>query len=213
MSDPPAGPTLGPEYFARQDESPDDEFYREPRLVTHIDDAAIAALMAFYGEVIPDGAFVLDLMTSWVSHLPPAKALAGVAGLGMNAVELGHNPALTERVVQDLNRDPHLPWEDARFDAAVVTVSVQYLTSPVDVFAEVGRVLRPGAPFVVVYSNRCFPTKAVAVWRSLNSHAHADLIGLYFRLSGLFTMPQAYDLSPGPGQDPLFAVVAHRLDT
>ena len=139
MSDPAAGPALGPEYFARQDEAPDDEFYREPRLVTHIDDAAIAALTAFYGDVIPDGAFVLDLMTSWVSHLPPAKPLAGVAGLGMNAVELGHNPALTEWVVQDLNRDPHLPWEDARFDAAVVTVSVQYLTSPVDVFAEVGK--------------------------------------------------------------------------
>ncbi len=202
------GSPFRPEHFRRMDESDDSLFYREARLVTHIDDDAIAAVSKFYGELIPPGSRVLDLMTSWVSHLPEGLALAGAAGLGMNAVELDQNPVLTERVVQDLNRNPILPWVSESFDAAIVTVSVQYLTDPPTVFAEVGRVLKPGAPFAVAYSNRCFPTKAVAVWQSLNSREHAELIGLYFRLSGRFGQPQAYDISPGPGSDPMFVVVA-----
>lgn len=195
------------------DETEDALFYREPRLVTHIDDAAIAAVSRFYGELIAPGSNVLDLMSSWISHLPADLELSGAAGLGMNAHELEQNPILTERVTQDLNANPVLPWPDATFDAAICTVSVQYLTSPPDVFAEVGRVIRPGAPFAVAYSNRCFPTKAVAVWQSLNSRDHAELIGLYFRLSGRFDQPQAYDISPGLGSDPMFVVMARASET
>ncbi len=208
MSEPAEESPLRPEHFQRHDETDDSLFYREPRLVTHIDDAAIAALSKFYGQMIPPTSKVLDLMTSWVSHLPASLELSAVAGLGMNLVELEQNLVLTERVVQDLNKQPQLPWPDHTFDAAIVTVSVQYLTDPPAVFAEVGRVLKPGAPFAVAYSNRCFPTKAVAVWQSLNSRDHAELIGLYFRLSGCFGPPQAYDISPGPGSDPMFVVVA-----
>lgn len=208
------GPVLRPEFFQRVDESPDPDFYREPRLVTHIDDAAIASLTRFYGQLIPDDSRVLDLMSSWISHLPEGKPLAGVAGLGMNLVELENNPVLTERIVQDLNANPRLPWEDATFDAAVVTVSIQYLTSPVVVFREVGRVLKPGSPFAVAYSNRCFPTKAVRIWQSLGDRDHAELIALYFRLSGAFDQAQAYDISPeSAGHDPMFVVVGRRVNT
>ncbi len=192
------------------DPTPDQDFYREPRLVTHIDDHAIAALTRFYGDLIPDGGMVLDLMSSWISHLPEGKPLAGVAGLGLNRVELENNAVLSERVVQDLNADPVLPWDDATFDTAIVTVSVQYLTSPVDVFRDVGRVLKPGAPFAVAYSNRCFPTKAVRIWQSLSDRDHAELIAVYFRLSGLFEQAQAFDISPGPGADPMFVVVGRK---
>ena len=198
---------LRPEHFERIDESDDFAFYGEPKLVTHIDDAAIESLSRFYGELIPQGAAALDLMTSWVSHLPSSLTLRHVAGLGMNTDELEENPRLTERVVQDLNRDPLLPFGDQQFDAAIVTVSVQYLTRPIEVFAEVGRVLKPGAPFAVAYSNRLFPTKAVAIWRTLGDREHADLIALYFRLSGRFAPAQAYDISPGPGSDPIYVVV------
>jgi SAM-dependent methyltransferase len=127
----------------------------------------------------------------------------------MNARELAENPVLTERVIQDLNANATLPWADDTFDAAIVTVSVQYLTSPAAVFAEVGRVLKPSAPFAVAYSNRCFPTKAVAVWQVLNSREQAELVGLYFRLSGAFGPPEAHDISPDSGHDPMFVVVAH----
>lgn len=209
MTEPPENP-LRPMHFQREDESDDSLFYREARLVTHIDDAAIAALTRFYGQLIAPGSLVLDLMTSWVSHLPSGLELAGVAGLGMNHEELAENPVLTERIVQDLNRNPQLPWEPETFDAAILTVSVQYLTNPGGVFAEVGRVLKRGAPFAVAYSNRCFPTKAVAIWRALTPREHADLVGLYFRLGGIFSAPQAYDISPGPGSDPMFVVVANK---
>lgn len=60
----------------------------------------------------------------------------------------------------------------------------------------------------MAYSNRCFPTKAVAIWQELGDREHADLIGLYFRLSGAFEAPYAYDISPGPGSGPMYVVVA-----
>ena len=204
---------LLPEHFRRVDESEDSLFYHEARLVTHIDDSAIGAVSKFYGDLIAPGSMVLDLMSSWISHLPRDLGLVGVAGLGMNAAELDQNPALTERVVQDLNVTPVLSWGTGVFDAAICTVSVQYLTSPAEVFAEVGRVLKPGAPFAVAYSNRCFPTKAVAIWQALNSRDHAELIGMYFRLSGQFEQAQAFDISPGPGSDPMFVVVGRKLAT
>ncbi len=210
MSTPSDNP-LRPEHFRREDESDDAGFYREPKLVTHIDDAAIAAASRFYGELIPPGGAVLDLMTSWVSHLPDSLMLERVTGLGMNAAELDANPRLTERLVQDLNKETVLPFEDRAFDAAIVTVSIQYLTNPIDVFAEVGRVLEPGAPFAVAYSNRLFPTKAVAIWRALGDREHADLIAHYFRLSGRFGPAQAFDISPGPGCDPMYVVVGRSL--
>ena len=207
VTDEPASP-FRPEHFQRVDEADDALFYTTPRLVTHIDDAAIAAITRFYETLIPEGGAVLDLMSSWVSHLPANGTFGSVTGLGMNAEELEANPRLSQRVVQDLNKDPVLPFSTGAFDAAIVTVSVQYLTRPVEVFAEVGRVLRPGAPFAVAYSNRMFPTKAVAVWQAFGDRDHAELIGAYFRLSGRFGPPQAYDLSPGAGADPVFMVVA-----
>lgn len=211
MSGQPASP-LQPEHFAREDESPDPGFYTEARLVTHIDDAAIAAATRFYGQMLPKGGAILDLMSSWVSHLPTDAAYASVTGLGLNAEELSRNEQLTDWLMHDLNADPKLPFDDDSFDGAVVTVSVQYLTSPIEVFAEVGRVLKPGAPFLLTYSNRCFPTKAVAIWRLLGDREHADLIALYFRLSSAFSQAQAIDLRPNPvASDPLYAVYAHAL--
>lgn len=204
-------------WFRREDETPDHLFYLEPRLVTHIDDEAIAALGQFLGEHVPPGAEVLDLMSSCVSHLPPATAQAckRVVGLGMNAVELEANPQLTERLVHDLNRRPVLPFPDASFDVALCTVSVQYLLHPVEVFAEVGRVLRPGGPFFVFFSNRCFPTKAVAVWLGTDDAEHAALVGLYFDRSGGWRDLTRRNLSPFPPghSDPLYVVYATRAGT
>lgn len=202
---PDGHPSLPPDAFARIDEGDDAGFYAPERLVTHIDEQAIAALTGFYREVLPGGGRVLDLMSSWVSHLPADMAFAEVVGHGMNAAELAANPRLTGRFVQDLNREPALPLDDAMFDAALCCVSVQYLTRPFDVFAEVRRVLVPGAPFVVSYSNRCFPTKAVAAWRMLDLRGHAGLIHLYMEQAG-FTDRQTHVLANGMHGDPLVAV-------
>jgi SAM-dependent methyltransferase len=196
-----------PGAFERIDEGDDSAFYAPPRLVTHIDEGAIAALTACYAELLPPGGAVLDLMSSWVSHLPPELELGECVGHGMNEAELAANPRLTRWFVQDLNRDPALPLGGGQFDAALCCVSVQYMQRPVEVFAEVHRVLRPGAPFVVSFSNRCFWTKAVAVWRSLDIQRHAGLVSLYAERAG-FAAVEAKLLADGRTSDPLVAVIA-----
>jgi SAM-dependent methyltransferase len=203
MSDPDL-PELPPGAFAKQDGGDDLAFYAPPRLVTHIDDGAVAALTGWYRELLPEGGRVLDLMSSWVSHLPPDKAYA-VVGHGMNAEELAANPRLDRWFVQDLNRSATLPLADSSFDAALCCVGVQYLQQPLAVFAQVRRVLTPGAPFIVSFSNRCFPTKAVAIWRALDSEGHAALVRLYLERTG-FRQVVAEALTDGRGGDPLIAV-------
>jgi hypothetical protein len=201
-------PEFPPGAFDRIDAGDDGDFYAPPRLVTHIDDRAIAALTACYRELLPSAGAVLDLMSSWVSHLPPELDLAECVGHGMNATELAANPRLTRWFVQNLNREPELPLEDAHFDAALCCVSVQYLQRPVEVFAEVRRVLKSGAPFVVSFSNRCFWTKAVAIWRLLDIGRHAGLVQLYAERAGFGSIDTRL-LTDGHGGDPLVAVVAH----
>lgn len=198
--------TFPPGAFARVDEDDDADFYLPARLVTHIDEQAITALRGFYGETIPPGSAVLDLMSSWVSHLPDDLELGEVIGHGMNQAELAANPRLSRSFVQDLNHETALPLADANCDAALCCVSVQYLQQPVAVFGEVRRVLRPGAPFIVSYSNRCFPTKAVAIWRSLDLNGHASLIHTYMVRAG-FTGISAKVLANGMHGDPLIAVI------
>ena len=202
---------LPSEWFGRVDESDDAVFYQTPRLVAHIDDATIAALTDYYREVIPAGGAVLDLMSSWISHLPEDAACAEVVGHGMNQAELDANPRLSERLVQDLNADPVLPLGDDRFDVALIAVSVQYLTRPVDVFAELARVLKPGGRLVVSTSHRCFPTKAVRAFHVMNPEDRVSLIMRYFAAAGGFDEPEFVDRSPlgaPTGADPLWIITA-----
>src|SRR5438067_4647755 len=173
-----------PGAFARLDETDDALFYEPARLVEHIDEGAIAALTELYRAVLPAGGALLDLMSSWVSHLPPEIEYGDIVGHGMNAEELAANPRLTRWFVQDLNKNPQLPLADASFDAAMICVSIQYLQHPVAVLRDVRRVLRLGAPVVIGFSNRCFWTKAVAVWRALDDQGHAHLVELYLRHAG-----------------------------
>jgi SAM-dependent methyltransferase len=217
-----------PEAFDRVDESSDADFYAQPRLVNHIDDYAIAAVGEAYRRFLPPDGDYLDLMSSWVSHYPEDLPRNRIVGHGMNVVELAHNPALSEYWVQDLNADPVLPRADAEFDGVTICVSVQYLTRPVEVFAEIARVLKPGCPLVVAFSNRCFPTKAVAAWRYLDDQGHAELVAAYAKAAGGFDAAEGFDLSPrvtligvpeamqervksgAMPTDPLFVVVARR---
>jgi ubiquinone/menaquinone biosynthesis C-methylase UbiE len=151
---------------------------------------------------------VLDLMSSWRSHLPEDLRLREVVGLGMNAEEMAENPQLTRSIIHDVNRDARLPFADEEFDGAVCAVSIQYLTDPLSVFREVRRVLRPDAPFVVSFSNRCFPTKAVAVWLGTSHRQHIELVRTYFEASGGWSEVTEEDRSPGDLGDPLYAVWA-----
>ena len=197
--------SLPPGAFAKEDASDDALFYAPARLVQHLDEGARAVLTARYAEALASGADVLDLMSSWVSHLPEALPLGRVAGHGMNAEELAANPRLTEWWVQDLNAGPALPLEADAFDAVLCCVGVQYLQRPVEVFAEAARVLRPGGRAVVSFSNRCFPTKAVAAWHALGAAGRAALVSAYLRDAG-FADVRAHVLADGSAGDPLVAV-------
>jgi SAM-dependent methyltransferase len=197
-----------PGAFRRIDEEDDARFYASPRKVVHLDEDAIAALGRLYAEILPPAGALLDLMASWRSHLPHGFR-GHVIGLGLNREEMADNPRIFQAVVQDLNRNPHLPFADEAFDGAMCAVSVQYLVKPVEVFSEVRRVLKPGAPFIVSFSNRCFPDKAVALWRVANDEQHVKIVATYFRVSGGWTGVIA-DAHTPPGGDPLYAVWAFK---
>jgi SAM-dependent methyltransferase len=192
--------------FRRIDESNDEFFYGFPRLVKHIDDQAIRVVTELYREFFSSGEAILDLMSSFVSHLPPEINYSRIAGLGMNREELHANPRLTERVIQNLNESANLPYGDEEFDGAGICVSVQYLTEPIKIFHEAARVLKDDAPLVVTFSNRCFPTKAVFAWNALDDNGHIKLVSEYFTRSESFGAVEIRKHLPRTG-DPLFAVV------
>ncbi len=206
------------EAFRRYDETPDEEFYNVPRLVIHIDERAIAAVTQLYRELFPPGGAILDLMSSWVSHLPEEVSYGRVVGLGMNEVELSRNPRLDEYIVQNLNTNPSLTFANAEFDGVGVCVSIDYLTDPVAVLREAGRVSKARAPIIITFSNRCFPTKAVAIWRQLNDQGHIRLVERYLEEAGNFENIRSLDRSPRRFfSDPLYAVIGestepHRSD-
>lgn len=194
-------------FFEREDESLDALFYREPRFVAHIDDVTIAALTDYYREFLPAGCRILDLMSSWISHLPDVE-YARVAGLGMNERELAANPRLSDFVVHDLNLDPELPYEDAAFDRAVIAVSMQYLVQPVEVFRDLARVLEPGGRVAVAMSHRCFPTKAILAFRALGPADRVRLVSAFLHRAN-FVDIGFEDRSPSHG-DPLWVVTGTR---
>lgn len=198
-----------PGFFDRADETSDDAFYAFDRLVTHIDDGAIAAVADLYDELELTGD-VLDICSSWISHFRTRPRRLDITG--MNANELAANEMADAWVVRDLNADPTLPYDAASFDAVTCCVSVDYLTRPLDVFAEVARVLRPGGLFVCTFSNRCFPTKAIRGWLSTDDHGRCAIVATYFDLTPGFDEPSIQLRNPSAPGDPLYAVWARTDD-
>jgi len=207
----PSNMNFPDEYFRRYDESDDSNFYVYPRKVVHIDDGAIGTLRATYADLLPNNGIILDLMSSWRSHYPDDLNSTRVDALGMNAEEMADNPQLDNHIVHNLNQNPILPYESNVYHAVTCAVSVQYLTNPVKVFAEVNRVLRKDGVFVVSFSNRCFPTKAVAVWTSMNDLQHVALVTGYFEASGNWR-----DINTAihnqDNHDPLFVVWGYKAN-
>ncbi|CAM9624216.1 unnamed protein product [Discosporangium mesarthrocarpum] len=206
--------------------APDAAFYDRPRICFHVDQGFMDQLTQLYRERIPAGGVVLDIMSSWVSHLPPEVSYARVDGHGMNMEELNKNRRLDSKKVNDLNAVPRLPFEADMYDAVTCAVSVQYLQRPEAVFTDVQRVLKPGGVAIFSFSNRMFPDKAIAAWKERSDYARLQLVSEYFYAAGGFEQPeiiQRRSRGPsgflggvgvalglvGPG-DPFLAVVAQK---
>ena len=211
--------------FRRADENEDRLFYDRPRMVNHIDAAAADIIRQLYGKRIPPRSAVLDLMSSWVSHLPEELPLKSLTGLGMNRKELEANDRLTDYVVHDLNANPRLPFHDKGFDAVICSLSIEYLTRPFEIFGEINRVLKPGGIFIVTFSNRWFPPKAIDIWSELHEFERMGLVLEFFLKSGQYENLQTYSMRglPRPQDDkyyprilfsdPVYAVWGNSLKT
>jgi hypothetical protein len=184
--------------FKRADENDDSVFYSAPRLLTHTDDEALGIIRGIYGSLLKDGMRVLDLMSSWRSHIPENIVLQSLIGLGLNREEMEDNKQLSDFVIHDLNRDYRLPFQDQTFDLVICTVSVEYLTQPFRVFEEVARVLIPGGIFVAAFSNRWFPPKTIHIWTELHEFERVGLVLEYFLRSGKFGNISTYSMRGRP---------------
>jgi SAM-dependent methyltransferase len=176
-----------------------------------IDEAAIAAITDLHREIFPAGGAILDLMSGWVSHLPPEVPYSRVVGIGASACVLAENPFLDEWRVQDLNQDPRLHFPPGEFDGAALCASIQHLTRPCELIREVGRVLKPGAPLVVAFSRRCLPAKAIGCWCLLDDTGHLCLVAQHFVTAGNWADIRCLDRTPPGGGDPVYAVIGRSL--
>ena len=176
-----------------------------------IDSAAITAVTNLYREVLPPGGAILDVMSGWVSHLPPEAPYRRVVGIGIERRALAESPFLDEWRLQDLNRNPILPFANGEFDGATICAAVQYLARPGEVLREIARVLRPGAPLIVTFSNRCVATKPIACWCLLDETGHLCLVAQHFAAAGNWGDIRCLDRTPPGGGQPLYAVIGRSL--
>lgn len=211
---------LRPEQRLKLDDGNDLFFYDSPRLVNHVDGGFIDRLTNLYQERLKPHTRILDLMSSWVSHLPNEIEFSHIVGHGMNETELAKNPRLDSYFVQNLNQDPKLPLDDHDFDAVLITVSIQYLQYPEAVLSEIYRILKPNGVVIISFSNRMFYQKAIAIWRDGTDTERVNLVRSYFQSVDGFTQPEAIihqSSFPGllqmlglSGGDPFYALVAQK---
>ncbi|MGB3293766.1 MAG: class I SAM-dependent methyltransferase [Phormidesmis sp.] len=207
---------------AKLDPSDDSLFYSSPRFVTHVDEGFIAQLTELYRDRLSPNSRILDLMSSWVSHLPTDVAYAHIEGHGLNGEELARNRQLDHYFVQNLNENQTFPLADCSFDAVINTVSVQYIQYPEEIFAEMYRVLKPGGIAIVSFSNRMFYEKAIAAWRDSSEASRVALVKRYFEaIPGFGNIETIVKKSEAPaflqmmgmgGGDPFYAVVSERME-
>lgn len=212
---------LRPNQRTKLDDTDDTQFYSMPRFVTHVDEGFIDQLTQLYSDRLQPNTRILDMMSSWVSHLPEEIEFAHVEGHGLNAEELARNRRLNHYFVQNLNENPKFPLPDQDFDAVLNCVSVQYLQYPDAVFFEIHRILKPGGIAIISFSNRMFFQKAISAWRDGTEASRVELVKSYFQSVPGFSPPEVIArqsaapsflqmLGIGSG-DPFYAVIAQRL--
>ncbi|MEN9496223.1 MAG: hypothetical protein RLZZ516_244 [Cyanobacteriota bacterium] len=200
------------------DASDDQLFYAEPRFVHHLDDAFRERLTRLYRERIPADAAVLDLMSSWVSHLPDEVIYRRVIGHGLNEQELAANRRLDSHWLQNLNLNQEIPLKSDSIDATLIVAGWQYLQYPEAVAAELLRITRPGGQLIVAFSNRMFFTKAPQIWADGSDRDHLAYVAEVLMAQGWprpeliaeTTRAHGWKGLVGGAGDPFLAVIATR---
>ena len=142
----------------------DQIFYQQPRYVHHLSDSFRTRLTNLYSEYLLDHYVVLDLMSSWVSHLPSTIKYKKVIGHGMNEAELNSNERLDKFWIQNLNNTQNMPIEDSFIDVGLIVAGWQYLQYPEKVSLELSRIIKNGSLLIISFTNRAFWTKAPNIW-------------------------------------------------
>ena len=148
----------------KSDISDDEIFYQQPRFVHHLSDSFRNRLTSLYSEYLLNHYIILDLMSSWVSHLPSNISYKKVIGHGMNEAELSSNERLDKFFVQNLNKKQNLPIEDSSVDVGLIVAGWQYLQYPEKVSLELSRVIKSDSLLIISFTNRAFWTKAPNIW-------------------------------------------------
>ena len=148
----------------KSDISDDEIFYQQPRFVHHLSDSFRNRLTSLYSEYLLNHHIILDLMSSWVSHLPTNISYKKVIGHGMNEAELSSNERLDKFFVQNLNKKQNMPIEDSSVDVGLIVAGWQYLQYPEKVSLELSRVIKSDSLLIISFTNRAFWTKAPNIW-------------------------------------------------
>jgi len=198
------------------DISDDEIFYQQPRFVHHLSDSFRNRLTKIYSEYLLKHHVILDLMSSWVSHLPSNTRYNKVIGHGMNEAELSSNKRLDNFWVQNLNRSQILPVEDSSIDVGLIVAGWQYLQYPEKVSLELSRIIKPDSFLIISFTNRAFWNKASNIWTYSSEEKRIEYVNSVlsdngWRIEKIFNEKTHEDKLFGfltAESDPFFSVIA-----
>ena len=148
----------------KSDISDDEIFYQQPRFVHHLSDSFRTRLTNLYSEYLLKHYIILDLMSSWVSHLPPNIRYKKVIGHGLNQAELSSNERLDSFFVKNLNKKQNMPIEDSSIDVGLIVAGWQYLQYPEKISLELSRIIKSDSLLIISFTNRAFWSKSPNIW-------------------------------------------------
>mmetsp|Transcript_4209 Transcript_4209/g.6386 ORF Transcript_4209/g.6386 Transcript_4209/m.6386 type:complete len:659 (+) Transcript_4209:162-2138(+) len=185
---------------------------------TEIDPEAIEKLKSHYAFYLRDGMSILELGAAENSYLPDGLKPSRHIGVGLSTKLMAENPALTDTMVVDLNdcvEEQFVNSEELRglaaepFDAIIMANTIDFLTSPREVFRTAWELLKPGGVMIVPFASKDaytdkFGRAQTKMWADMNNDQHLWVCGSFFQFSagdgweGL----KGFDISPeGAGDD------------
>ena len=158
------------------DDSDDQIFYQNPRYVNHLSFSFRNRLTNLYSKYLYSNNVILDLMSSWVSHLPTNTKYKKIIGHGMNESELRANKRLDSFWVQNLNKIQILPIEDSSVDTGLIVAGWQYLQYPEKISLELSRIIKKDSLLIISFSNRAFWTKSPNIWTNSSEEGRIEYV-------------------------------------